>query len=363
MPKRKPSYLLHKTTGQARVRIDGKDHYLGAYGSPESREHYDELIVEWFAKNGDLTQYTLTVDDLTLLYIKHVHEHYQKNGRPTSEATCIKTTLRYLVAICGRTRVRDFGPKAFKTVRQAMIDDGHFRKSINKHAGRIRRMFRWAVENEYCSALVLTALAAVQGLQAGRTNAFESESVRPVSADCVTAVGPYVSHPVWAMIRLQLLTAARPGEILIMRGGNLNTTGHVWEYVPASHKTEHYEKGRIVFIGPKAQAIIQEFLKPDLQAYLFSPRDVRSVKPGCTRQPGERYNRDAYRNAIKRACRKAGVPEWYPNQLRHNAATNIRREFGIEAARTVLGHSSAVTSEIYAEMDYGKARDIIAKIG
>jgi hypothetical protein len=34
--KRKPSYLLHKATGQARVRIDGKDEYLGEYGSLES---------------------------------------------------------------------------------------------------------------------------------------------------------------------------------------------------------------------------------------------------------------------------------------------------------------------------------------
>jgi len=37
MPKkRKPSYLLHKPTGQARVRIDGHDNYLGEYGTPES---------------------------------------------------------------------------------------------------------------------------------------------------------------------------------------------------------------------------------------------------------------------------------------------------------------------------------------
>jgi len=34
--KRKPSYLLHKPSGQIRVRIDGKDEYLGKYGLPES---------------------------------------------------------------------------------------------------------------------------------------------------------------------------------------------------------------------------------------------------------------------------------------------------------------------------------------
>ena len=54
---------------------------------------------------------------------------------------------------------------------------------------------------------------------------------------------------------------------------------------------------------------------------------------------------------------------WHPNQLRHNAATRIRGAYGIEAARIILGHSSAVTSEIYAEIDKEKVRKIIGKIG
>jgi len=29
--KRKPAYQHHKATGQAKVRIDGKDHYLGEF--------------------------------------------------------------------------------------------------------------------------------------------------------------------------------------------------------------------------------------------------------------------------------------------------------------------------------------------
>ena len=63
MPKLiKPAYLLHKATGQARCRINRKDHYLGRYGSPESREKYDELVAEWFARNGDTSRHDLTID-------------------------------------------------------------------------------------------------------------------------------------------------------------------------------------------------------------------------------------------------------------------------------------------------------------
>ena len=48
MPRqKKPGYWSHKPSGQAYVRIDGKDHYLGPYGSPESRDRYDEIVREW----------------------------------------------------------------------------------------------------------------------------------------------------------------------------------------------------------------------------------------------------------------------------------------------------------------------------
>src|SRR5690606_35033245 len=150
---------------------------------------------------------------------------------------------------------------------------------------------------------------------------------------------------------------------LIKRGCDLNMSGKVWEYTPETHKTKHRGKRRIIFIGPRAQAVIRKFLKPDLQAYLFSPRDVRTMKRGRTRQPGERYNRDAYRNAIQRACHKAGVPAWHPHQLRHSAATNIRREAGLDTARTVLGHASLNITEVYAERDAATAREIMGRIG
>ncbi len=52
-----------------------------------------------------------------------------------------------------------------------------------------------------------------------------------------------------SMIELQLLTRLRPGEVVIMRGCDLDTTGRVWVYTPTRHKTEHKERGRRVFIA------------------------------------------------------------------------------------------------------------------
>lgn len=54
---------------------------------------------------------------------------------------------------------------------------------------------------------------------------------------------------------------------------------------------------------------------------------------------------------------------WHPHQLRHNAATYLRHEFGIEVAQLILGHQSADVTEIYAEQDLNKAKDIIGRVG
>jgi len=82
--RRSPAYSFHKATGQARVRIHGKDIYLGPYDSAESRDRYDDLIAEWRIKNT-ADSYTITVDDLALLFLEHAKQHYRKNGRETSE--------------------------------------------------------------------------------------------------------------------------------------------------------------------------------------------------------------------------------------------------------------------------------------
>ena len=54
---------------------------------------------------------------------------------------------------------------------------------------------------------------------------------------------------------------------------------------------------------------------------------------------------------------------WSPNRLRHSAATHLRKQFGIEAARVVLGHSSAGVTEIYAEQDLQRAAEIMGRVG
>lgn len=57
------------------------------------------------------------------------------------------------------------------------------------------------------------------------------------------------------------------------------------------------------------------------------------------------------------------MPHWHPHQLRHNKATEIRREAGLDAARVVLGHRSPQITETYAEIDVNKAAEVMARLG
>ncbi len=189
------------------------------------------------------------------------------------------------------------------------------------------------------------------------------------------------------MIQLPLFTAARPGEVVIMRPIDLDTSGATWLYRPITHKTAYREMPRTVYIGPRAKEVIQPFLQDRAVVdFLFSPQEADTERraalhaarttplycgnvPGSNRKekpahkPGKHYTTNTYRRAIERACNAAGIPLWTPGQLRHNAATIVRREFGLEAAQLLLGHAKADTTQLYAEVNELKAIEIAAKIG
>ena len=98
-PPSQPSYRHHKARNVAVVTIDGKNHYLGPWQSPESHEKYAALIAEWTRSGGTLpakaadtsTNTTpLTVSELILAYFKFAQTHYVKHGEATSEQGCLK---------------------------------------------------------------------------------------------------------------------------------------------------------------------------------------------------------------------------------------------------------------------------------
>ena len=98
-------------------------------------------------------------------------------------------------------------------------------------------------------------------------------------------------------------------------------------------------------------------------------RGVESAFPPpehLAKQPGEsKANWQKRLTEKQKAELKAWQKQfhWHPHQLRHNAATLLRKEFGLETARIILGHRSAAITEVYAELDQEKAMEAIVRVG
>ncbi len=335
-------------------------------------------------------------------YRKFAENYYRKGGRVTSEYGAIKDALKLVRELYGRTTANEFGPLALKAVRQRMIDKGWSRSTINKSIGRVRRCFKWAVENELVRPDMYHGLMAVSGLRKGRSEAREPDRVQPVDDATVQATLPHLTPVVADMIRFQRITGCRPQDVCNLRPCDIDMSADVWLYRPYTHKTEHHGQERVIPIGPKGQDILRPYLLREKETLCFRPVDSETKRradqhakrktplscgnrPGTNRKrrpkrpAGDRYTTHSYRRAIARGCERAfPLPEgltpalaeqwrkdhdWHPHQLRHSAATRLRKEFGLEAARVVLGHRSAAITQLYAEVDQAKAAEIMARVG
>lgn len=300
-----PVYKLHKSTGLARCWINAKWVSLGKYGSPESRAEFARVAAE-LAAAAPVTvapAVGLTVDEMLLAFWGHVERHYQDDaGNPTTEVDEIRRSLAPLRTLYGHTPAAAFGPRALAAVRQEMVTSGWCRTLINRRIERVKRAFRWAVSQELVPAAVDHALRTVRGLQKGRTDARESEPVRPVDPAHVAAVLPHLNRHVRAMVELQRLTGMRPGEVCGLTFAEVDRV-----YCPARHKTAHRGKERAVFLGPRARAVLLAFVRgehPPPAGFehvgLNNPdhRDARLVMADAYQEAGR--DRDAELPATRR---------------------------------------------------------------
>ncbi len=446
--RRPPSYRQRRGYDQAIVTLTDsvtdyrKDYWLGSYGSPESRELYHRVLAQWEAGGRRLP---VNIDDrptdiaqVSVAEVLAAHWKWASRHFGTSELGCMRVVIRLLRQMFGSTPAADFGPNRLRLVRDQMVRGDETadpprkpwaRRTVNHNVHRLVAIFKWAASHEMVPASVFERLKTVPALRRGATAARETEPVQPVALEQVEAVRPYLSRQVNALISLQLHTGARGGELFKLRPIDIqiNKDAGIWTIEPAEHKTARHGHRRTLYLGPKAQAVIEPFLAGrQVDAHLFSPAEAEAERraaaharrriplangngPGTNRldtperSPGDFYSPNSYRVAIQRACDRAFPPpehlrplvlpngrretkkaflarlpdaereelgqwreqhRWHPHQLRHTAGTLIRREFGLEAAQLALGHSSAkVTDAIYAERDMARVIEVMKRIG
>lgn len=350
-----------------RVRLPGRA------DSPESLEAYHKLVASIVGdpEPPKLQAFGMTISELALAWLDHCKAYYVANGKPTSEYHICRQSARILTRMVGEEFANSFGPSRFKHVRAAMIrgdwpreddDVGHgqlTRSTINKYCNRIRRMFRWGVEQELIPSSVLEGLRAVAPLAKGRTSAKEAEPTTAVDQAVVDATLKELHQVVADMVRIQELTGMRSANICGLRPCEIVRQGPVWIYSPATHKGTWRGQTLAIPIGPRAQSILAPYLERPADKFCFSPLETTARN----RSKRTRYSSASYRRAITRACERAEVPHWHPHQLRHSRGQIVREKYGVEAAQAVLGHDSLEATEIYTAKRLTLAVQVALEMG
>ena len=227
-----------------------------------------------------------------------------------------------------------------------MIEADWSRKFINKSCSRIRLIFRYGIENDLINdPNVLLRLKALSPLLRGRTDAKDPPARSVVPQESIDAVKKVVPQRTADLIDFQLLTGARPGELMMLTGAMIDQSREIWVAELSDHKNSHHGKHRFLVFGPRAQAILRRYLVEDPDQPLFT------------------FTRKWYGMAVGFACEKVGVPRFTPHWLRHNAASNLREQFGLDAAQLILGHSSANVTEVYAHLNIKRAVEVARDVG
>lgn len=402
---RVPKYRHYKPKNLAVVRIAGKDHYLGPYGSSESHEKYRRLVAEHFqgsmsaegsASGGPSASASRpsTVAEVVAAYRRFARAYYVRGDEPTKEYVEMRYAARPLLRLFSSLPAESFGPKALRTVQRQLESEARLsRRVINRRINRIRRIFKWAVSEELVPLSLYEGLRTLPPLKYGRTAAPEAPPVTPVPWQDVEPVLEAVSRPVRAMIRLQWLTAMRPCEVVSVVPLEIDRSGEIWVYAPRHHKNRWRGTERRIPLGPKAQQVLAPFLLRGPMDPLFSPKEAecernavrrsarrspmtpsqrgRLPKQSSTRAKRDAYDVASYRRAIAYAIARINrgrkesdrIPLWSPLQLRHSRATEVRRLYGLEGAQVTLGHAHADVTQVYAERDLEAAIRIAREIG
>lgn len=335
--------------------------YLGKGDKDVIRARYHAFLLNYFnTKDGEKQEiiYTFSVKDLRDKFVK-VHTNYYANSNgQTRQLDRIKTAMSFPVALYQDVPVDEFRAKRLDECRELMIQSGRFSRTyINTLVSCIRRVFAWGVEQELVLPETLISLKALTCLKRGRTTAREPEPIASVSSETVEKTLPFLHEPVRSMVVIQRHTGMRPGEIVSMRKRDVQESEFGFIYTLAHDKTDYRRAAndkRVVLIGVVAATALKPFLENIADDdFVFS----------SNAKTNQRYSRCAYARAITRAAKRAGVPSWTPNQIRHLFATEVRARFGLDAAQVILGHKHANVTQIYAERNLSLAGAVIQELG
>ncbi len=324
---------------------------------------------------------TETIGEVAEIYLQHAEAYYRRiDGTPTQAIYKIRRSMESIVEKHPDLEPVDFGPRRLKELRRDWIESGLARTTVNNYTEEIRRFFKWAVSEELVDVSVHAALRTVRGLRTAEEGVRETTPTKPVPYADIESVRKFLVAPLRGLVDAQYQSAARGGELVMLKPQDFDTSRTVWTVDLAHHKTRHHGHDHLLYFGPQAQEILEPFMiGRGPSEFLFSPKEAAAERHAAARthrRPdqacnprktdrtlGDHYTSDSYRRAILTACRKASVTPWTPHQLRHSRAQQIRDEYGAEAANAVLGQRTLDATVIYAPKTKALAMRIVLENG
>ena len=407
-----PRPRLHRPSGQARVRVAGRDVWLGKWGSPEAADKHRQLLAAW-ATGGCVTAPPaqdhrddpapvpverdeprrrrpaervapapaehMTVGSLLVVYLLDV-----KAERPVDRSHS-KWWLARSIANALHSRrsipLDQFGPKMLAEVQRELAEQpmprkcgGHATRSraqVAKLINGIRSMIQWAVAEELVGPDRLVALRTVKPPKAGKVR--EGDPREPVSDEHIEAAALFMPPVVADLVRFIRLTGCRPSEAMGLRMCDVEQRPGSWKWTLTKHKNAHRGKRRVIAIGTRAQPIAKRWAagRP-AESFVFTrdgvgrrPRARNSPTIAMTIDPRREmpWKQELLRKFVARACAAAEIPVFTPYQMRHTALTKAREAAGLEAAAAIGGHSSSRMTEEYAKDTFALAAQVMERIG
>jgi len=312
---------------------------------------------------------SITIEAAVQMYLADRTHYYDSGDGPTREVQNLRSGLKPLVSSVGSRLLIQLDAPTLAQLRDQWAHEGKvIRSTINKRIQYVTRLVKWCIERGFSKPEQLIALTSVEKVKRGRYGARDRDPVRPaVISDVETVLkDDYLADPIRDMMEMIQLTGMRPGEARMMKASELTTIEvegkTVIRYIPKMHKTSYLGKRRRIFLVGRAHKLTVERIStlvglnlfaPESEGYLFSV-DGHGEKP---------YATNSIHQAVRRACDRAGVNRWTPNQLRHGYATETRSKgIQLELIADLLGHADPRTTLIYAEPDDTAALNAAIKL-
>lgn len=302
--------------------------------------------------------------------------------------------------------IADFGPDELKAIQDAMVEFRYVkarhpdepipytRTGINMLVNQVHKIWQWGVGRDIVTPAQRQRLREVRPLRIGRSAARDRLKRAAVTEAELNQVLQHLGTVVADMLRLIWLTTMRPGEVCHMRPCDiLRADPSCWLYIPGrdaslvrNHKTAYHRRIRAIPLAASAQAILKpRITEPESKQGIFTPADsvkemrdrrfaLRSTAMGQGNEagtncaphpmivPGPQYASAAFATAVRRGCDRAGVARFTPYDLRRSAATRVRSALDKEAAKLLLGHVSADTTEIYLLDEVKEAMKVAVRL-